>query len=76
MGKGPRPGKSPWGKVKEGFGEGERMGHVHAQRKKRRRETKMSGLYREEPLVEGQSNPWARKLRVGARLCQVGTEGY
>ena len=39
------------------------------------RETKMSGLYREEPLGEGQPSPWAGKFRVGGRVCQVGTEG-
>ena len=37
--------------------------------------TKMSGLYREEPLGEGQPSPWAGKFRVGGRVCQVGTEG-
>ena len=35
----------------------------------------MSGLYREEPLGEGQPSPWAGKFRVGGRVCQVGTEG-
>jgi hypothetical protein len=39
------------------------------------RETKMSGLYREEPLGEGQASPWAGKFRVGGRVCQVRTEG-
>ena len=35
----------------------------------------MFGLYREEPLGEGQPSPWAGKFRVGGRVCQVGTEG-
>ena len=26
---------------------------------------KMSGLYGEEPMGEGQLNPWAREFRVG-----------
>uniref|UniRef100_A0A0V1KHR0 Uncharacterized protein n=1 Tax=Trichinella nativa TaxID=6335 RepID=A0A0V1KHR0_9BILA len=30
----------------------------------------MSGLYREEPLGEGQPSPWAGKFRVGGRVCQ------
>ena len=41
---------------------------------KERKKTKMSGLYREEALVEGQPSPWAGKFRVGGRVCQVGTE--
>jgi hypothetical protein len=35
----------------------------------------MSGLYREEHLEEGQPSPWARKFKVGVKVCQVGTEG-
>jgi hypothetical protein len=34
----------------------------------------MSGIYKEEPLGEGQPSPWARKFRVGGRVCQVGAE--
>jgi hypothetical protein len=43
--------------------------------KKRARENKMFGLYREEPLGEGQPNPWASKFKEGGRACQVGTVG-
>ena len=35
-------------------------------------ESKKSGLYREEPLGEGQLRPWAGKFRVGIKVCQVG----
>ena len=42
---------------------------------KEKRETKMSGLYREEPLGEGQPNLWAGKSRVGGRVCQVRRPG-
>ena len=38
-------------------------------------ESKKSGLYREEPLGEGQPSPWAGKFRVEDRVCQEGTEG-
>jgi hypothetical protein len=38
-------------------------------------ETKMSGLYRAEPLREWQPSPWVGKLRFGGRVCQVGTKG-
>lgn len=36
-------------------------------RKGMRKEIKMSGSYREEPLGEGQPSSWARKFRVGGR---------
>jgi hypothetical protein len=45
------------------------------QREKRRGETEMFGLYREEPLGEGQPSPWAGKFRVRGRVHKVGTEG-
>lgn len=32
--------------------------------------TKMSGLYWEEPLVEGQPSPWAREFRAEGGECQ------
>jgi hypothetical protein len=48
--------------------EGERTGE--------RGETKMSGLYREEPLGEGLPSLWAGKFSFGGRVCPVGTEGY
>jgi hypothetical protein len=38
---------------------------------KRETGTKMSGLYRKEPLGEGKPNLWARKFRVEGRVCQV-----
>ena len=38
-------------------------------------ETKMSGLYKEEPPEEGQPSLWAGKFRVEGRICQVETEG-
>ena len=43
--------------------------------REKREEIKMSGLYREEPLGEGQPSPWAGKFRVRSRVCQLGTEG-
>jgi hypothetical protein len=39
------------------------------------RETKMSGLFREELLQKEQPRPWAGKFSIGGRICQVGTEG-
>lgn len=36
----------------------------------KRQVTKMSGLYGEEPLGEGQPRPRAREFRVGVRVCQ------
>jgi hypothetical protein len=46
--------------------------------KKRERpwDTKMSGLYREEAVGEGQPSLWAGEFRVGGRVWQVGTEGF
>jgi hypothetical protein len=42
-----------------------------------RREPKMSGFYREEPLGPGQNSSWAGKFRVKDRvLYQVGTKGW
>jgi hypothetical protein len=35
----------------------------------------MSGLYREEPLREGQPGPSTEKFKVGDRVGQVGSEG-
>ena len=31
---------------------------------------KMSGLYREEPMVQGQPGPWAGEFSVEGRVCQ------
>ena len=42
--------------------------------KEREGRHKVSGLYREKPLGEGQHRAWAVKCRVGDRVCQVGTE--
>jgi hypothetical protein len=36
----------------------------------------MSGLYREEPLGEGQPSPCPGKFWVGGKVCQVETEGF
>jgi hypothetical protein len=44
--------------------EGERKEHI-AEREGRRENPKMSGLYRNEPLGEGQPSPWAGKFRFG-----------
>jgi hypothetical protein len=60
--KGERKRETVWAQREEK--EGEREG-----------ETKMSGLYREELLGEGQPSTWTRKFKVGGRACQVGTEG-
>jgi hypothetical protein len=38
-------------------------------------ETKITGLYKREPLREG-SSLWTGKFKVGGRVCQVGTKGY
>jgi hypothetical protein len=35
----------------------------------------MFRLNREEPLGEGQPRHWARKFRVGGRVCQVEMQG-
>ena len=57
-------------------GKGSRRGReskrVHRERrgKKRERETKMSGLYREKPLREGQPSIWAGKFKVGGRYAR------
>ena len=58
-------------------GEEREKGCIHRDKGRRRRgqETKMSGLYREELLGEGQLRPWAGKGRVGGRVCQVRSEG-
>ena len=43
--------------------------------RRRRNETKMSGLYREEPLGEGQPSHLAGEFKTGGRVCQVRTKG-
>ena len=86
-----RPEESPWGlgvgeenerkgkhrEIREGREEEERKRRRRRRRRRRRggQNEKMSGLYREEPLVEGQPNPWAIKLNVGGRVYQVETKG-
>ena len=45
------------------------------ERRRQSKETKMSGLYREEPLGQGQPSSSAGKFRVEGRVCQVRTEG-
>lgn len=40
-----------------------------------REETKLSGLFREEPPGEGQHRPWAGKFRLVGRVGKVETEG-
>jgi len=57
-----------------GKGERKREGAC-TQREEKRRENKMSGFYREEPLWEEQSSPWVGKFKVVGKVCQVGTEG-
>lgn len=44
------------------MGRGERGTRVAAARKPK--VTKTSGLYREEPLAEGQPSPWAAEFRI------------
>lgn len=34
----------------------------------------MSGVYREDPLGDGQPRPWVGKFKVGVRVCQIETE--
>jgi hypothetical protein len=51
---------------------GEERGWEGRRERERERERKMFGLYREEPLGEGQPSPWTGKFRVGDRVCQVG----
>ena len=60
---------------KKGVGEGRGYRKREGERKRESRETKMSGLYREEPLKEGPPSLWARKFRVGGGVYQVRTEG-
>lgn len=57
----------PWeGKERAG---GRRRERASTEREgEERGETKMSGLYREEPLGEGQPSPWAGEFRVGSRV--------
>ena len=62
--------------------EGERKGKKKRRRRRRRkrrrrlgRQTKVSGLYREKPLRERQPRPLAGKFKIGAKTCQIGTEG-
>jgi hypothetical protein len=66
------------GKRGKGGREKEREGCTHAKKKRRkkkrrkkrrRRKRKKSGLYREEPLGEGQPSPWDGKFKVGGREC-------
>ena len=45
------------------------------ERREKRRETKMSGLYRKVPLGEGNHSPWSKTFRVESRVYQVRTEG-
>ena len=53
---------------------GEERGWEGRRERERERERKMFGLYREEPLGEGQPSPWTGKFRVGDRVSQGGTE--
>ena len=70
---GPRPGKiAMWKGGEDGKGERKKG---HACRERRKEEHKTFGFYREEPLGEGQSSPWAGKFKLGDRVSQVGTEG-
>jgi hypothetical protein len=59
-----------------GGGRGEEEEKEREKERERERERKMSGLYMEEPLCEGQPSPWIGKFRVGFRVCQVGTEEF
>lgn len=54
------------------MGMGEERG-IFTQKKKTGR-NKMSGLYREEPLLGEQPSLWAVKFRVGGRVCLVRIE--
>lgn len=47
---------------------------MHVQRE-RARDTKTSGLYREEPFGAGQPSPWDGKFGIRGRVSQEGTEG-
>jgi hypothetical protein len=50
---------------------------VHEHRERREtRETKMSGLYRKEPQEKGSPVPELESSGLGARVWQVGTEGW
>jgi hypothetical protein len=57
-----------------GVGGGRRKGETGMFAQKEERDKQMSGLYREEPLWEGQPSLWAGKFRVGDRVSQGGTE--
>lgn len=49
--------------------------YVQRKKKRKREETKMSGLYGEGLLGEDQPSPWAGKFTVGGRVCRGRTEG-
>ena len=51
------------------------LGQAESKREGRGRETKLSGLCREEPLRDRQPSPWAGKFMVKDREPQVRTEG-
>lgn len=55
--------------------EKEKKGNLHRERRKERGQTKMSALYREEPLGEGQPSLWAGNFRIRGKVGQVETEG-
>ena len=63
--------------VREGGERRERKSsHTHTEGDEGVCVSKMSGLYREEPLAERQTSPWAGNFRVWDRMCQIGTEGW
>ena len=46
------------------------------ERRKKKGETKVTGLYRKEFLGWGRGNSSAGKFWVKGKICSVGTEGY
>ena len=66
--------------LREGWleGEGKTLGCVHREERegKGQEETTMSGLYRKEPQEKGSPVPELESSGLGARVWQVGTEGW
>lgn len=49
-----------------------RLRSQEGKRVKRTSVAKISGLYREDPLGEGQPSPWTEEFRVGGGVLQTG----
>jgi hypothetical protein len=70
-----RPRESPWREKKRKMVHVQREKKEREKEKERKRETKMFGLYREEPLGEGQPSPGMESSRLGVRVTSVPVPG-